>query len=75
MLLTFWTTSATNENVYFTALCGGYGVAGSLVVLTSYGWNLVNGIDMTTATESAGRQIQTYLKIKIPQPYKYFTPF
>ena len=46
-------------------------------LLLNYGLDPANGIDMTTASESAGRQIQnnTNLKIKIPQTLKYFTPF
>ena len=38
-------------------------------IKTSYGLNLANGIDMTTASESAERQIQNNrnLIIKIPQ--------
>ena len=44
---------------------------------TSYGLNPVNGIDMTTASESAGLQIQNNRNpiIKIPQTYMYFIPF
>ena len=46
-------------------------------LLSSLGCNPVNGIDMTTASESAGSQIQNNrnLKIKIPQTYKYYIPF
>ena len=40
--------------------------------LVLYCLDPANGIDMTTASESAGRQIQNN---KIPQTYKYFTPF
>ena len=29
------------------------------LIKTSYGWDPVNGIDLTTASESAGRQIQS----------------
>ena len=38
-------------------------------VKTSLGWDPTNGIDMTTASESAGRQIQNNRNpiIKIPQ--------
>ena len=44
---------------------------------SSLGWDPANGIDMTTASESAGRQIQNNRNpiIKIPQTYKFFTPF
>ena len=43
----------------------------------TYGLNPANGIDMTTASESAGRQIQNdrNLIIKIPQTNKYLIPF
>ena len=35
--------------------------------LTSYGFNPVNGSDMTTASESAGRQFQNIKNLIIPQ--------